>query len=176
PKDVQALIKTSCLHDYNPQILQAVENVNHEQKKVISKKVMSRFGDDLSGRKFAVWGLAFKPDTDDMRESPAITIINDLTKAGAEIAAYDPKAVNEAKGCYLKDNEKVTYVESKYDAVKEADALILVTEWKEFRQPDFDEIVKLLKHPIIFDGRNQYDKGSMRKRNIEYHQIGVREA
>lgn len=172
PKDVQALIKTSHDFGYEPQVLQAVEDVNHRQKHVIAKKVLQRFGDDLTGRVFAVWGLSFKPDTDDMRESAAITIIHDLVSHGAKIVAYDPKAVNEAKVCYLKDVE-VDYVESKYDAVKDADALILVTEWKEFRQPDFGEIKKLLRQPVIFDGRNQYDAKRLEKKGIEYYQIGV---
>lgn len=172
PKDVQALIKTSHDFGYEPQVLQAVEDVNHRQKHVIAQKVLQRFGDDLAGKVFAVWGLSFKPDTDDMRESAAITIIHDLVSHGAKIVAYDPKAVNEAKVCYLKDVE-VDYVESKYDAVKEADALILVTEWKEFRQPDFGEIKKLLRQPVIFDGRNQYDAKRLEKKGIEYYQIGV---
>lgn len=174
PKDVQALIKTSTQNGYEPKLLEAVEAVNYYQKRVIPEKVIKRFGTDLTGRKFAVWGLSFKPDTDDMRESSAITIINELTQRGAEIAAYDPKAEEEAKLCYLKDNERITYVESKYEALKQADALILITEWKEFRQPDFGEIAKLLKTPVIFDGRNQYDKKRLLKKGIEYYQIGVR--
>lgn len=174
PKDVKALIRTSYQYDYEPQMLEAVEAVNDRQKKVIPEKIVKKFGADLRGKRFAVWGLAFKPDTDDMRESAAITIINELTRLGAEVTAYDPKAVGEAKACYLKDNEKIDYVESKYEALKGADALILITEWKEFRQPDFGEIVKLLKQPIIFDGRNQYDRKRLAKKGIEYHQIGVR--
>ncbi len=173
PKDVQALIKTSNQYGYTPRMLEAVELVNYDQKRVIPAKVVKRFGENLDGKTFAVWGLAFKPDTDDMRESAAITIINELTKKGAQIVAYDPKAIEEAKKCYLKGNDSVKYVDSKYEALKDADALILVTEWKEFRQPDFDEIKKLLKNPVIFDGRNQYDKKQMRKLEIEYHQIGV---
>ena len=140
----------------------------------ISQKVAKKFGEDLTGKRFAVWGLAFKPDTDDMRESAAIMIINELTELGAEVIAYDPQAINEAKTCYLKNNKKVSYVESKYEALKGADALLLITEWKEFRQPDFDEIVKLLKQPVIFDGRNQYDRRRLKKKGIEYYQIGVR--
>ncbi|MEY8338982.1 UDP-glucose/GDP-mannose dehydrogenase family protein [Lachnospiraceae bacterium 62-35] len=174
PKDVKALIKTSYQYDYEPKMLEAVETVNYHQKRVIPEKVVKKFGEDLQGRRFAVWGLAFKPDTDDMRESAAITIINELTRKGAEIAAYDPKAIDEAKSCYLKDNGKITYVDSKYEALKNADALILITEWKEFRQPDFGEIAKLLKQPVIFDGRNQYDKKRLAKKGIEYYQIGVR--
>jgi len=173
PKDVRALIKTSNEYGYAPRILEAVEDVNYDQKRVIPAKVVKRFGENLEGKTFAVWGLAFKPDTDDMRESSAITIINELTAKGAQVVAYDPKAIDEAKKCYLKGNNNVTYVESKYEALKDADALILVTEWKEFRQPDFEEIKMQLKNPIIFDGRNQYDKRQMSKLGIEYHQIGV---
>ena len=174
PKDVQALIKTSSENGYAPCLLQAVESVNAYQKKVLPQKIVRWMGENLSGKKFAIWGLSFKPDTDDMREAPAITVIRELTERGAEIAAYDPKATEEAKSHYLKGVKNISYVESKYDAVKGADALVLVTEWKEFRQPDFEEIVKLLKNPVIFDGRNQYDAGRMKKMGIEYHQIGVR--
>lgn len=175
PKDVKALIKTSYQYNYEPEMLEAVEAVNNRQKRVIPEKIVKKFGKDLRGKRFAVWGLAFKPDTDDMRESAAITIINELTKLGAEVIAYDPKAVKEAKVCYLKDNANISYVESKYEALKGADALILITEWKEFRQPDFGEIVKLLRQPIIFDGRNQYDRKRLKKTGIEYYQIGVKE-
>lgn len=173
PKDVQALIRTSKEYSYEPNILSAVERVNERQKLVLPEKVVRCFGEDLSGRRFAVWGLSFKPDTDDMRESPAITIIRELVRRGAVITAYDPKAVEEAKACYLRDVPEVSYVDSKYEALKDADALVLVTEWKEFRQPDFEEIAKLLKQPLIFDGRNQYDKKRLAKYGIEYHQIGV---
>ncbi len=173
PKDVQALVRTSHQFGYEPQMLEAVEAVNKRQKLVIPRKVVERFGEDLTGMNFAAWGLSFKPDTDDMRESAAITIINELTKRGARVTAYDPKAMDEAKECYLKGNDSVSYVESKYEALKEADALILITEWKEFRQPDMEEIKNLLKNPVIFDGRNQYNKKMMRKLGIEYYQIGV---
>ena len=154
-------------------MLTAVEQVNSEQKKVISDKIAKRFGEDLAGRRFAIWGLSFKPDTDDMREAPATTIIKELVRRGATVTAYDPKAMDEAKNCYLKDVPGISYVESKYEALKGADALVLVTEWKEFRQPDFEEIAKLLVQPVIFDGRNQYDKKRLKKLGIEYHQIGV---
>ncbi len=173
PKDVQALIRTSHQYGYEPQLLESVEAVNKRQKFVIPQKVEARFGEDLTGLTFAVWGLSFKPDTDDMRESAAITIINELTAHGARIIAYDPKAMEEAKRCYLKENELVSYAESKYEALKGADALILVTEWKEFRSPDMGEIKRVLKNPIIFDGRNQYDKKRMRQEGFEYYQIGV---
>ena len=173
PKDVQALIKTSEQYGHIPHILEAVETVNANQKLVIPRKVIERFGKDLTGFNFAVWGLAFKPDTDDMRQAASITIIKELTERGATITAYDPKAVKEAQTCYLKDNDKVTYVTSKYTALNDADAMILVTEWKEFRSPDMDEIKKRLKNPIIFDGRNQYDAKDLKKHGFEYYQIGV---
>ena len=174
PKDVQALIKTAEQFGYESRLLQSVEDVNYAQKRVIVQKVKRRLGDNLEGKVFAIWGLAFKPDTDDMRESSAITIINELTEAGAKIKAYDPKAEKEARECYLKGNENVMYVKSKYEALHNADALILITEWKEFRSPDFYEIARLLKNPLIFDGRNQYDAGRVKEYGIEYHQIGVR--
>ena len=174
PKDVQALIKTAQSFGYESKLLQSVENVNHAQKQVLVRKVKKRFGDDLNGKTFAVWGLAFKPDTDDMRESSAITIINALTEAGAKITAYDPKAEKEARECYLKGNDSVSYVKSKYEALHDADALILITEWKEFRAPDFYEIARLLKTPVIFDGRNQYDGARVKDYGIDYYQIGVR--
>ncbi len=173
PKDVQALIKTSEQYGHIPHILEAVETVNANQKLVIPRKVIERFGKDLTGFNFAIWGLAFKPDTDDMRQAASITIIKELTERGATITAYDPKAVKEAQTCYLKDNDKVTYVTSKYTALNDADAMILVTEWKEFRSPDMDEIKKRLKNPIIFDGRNQYDAKDLKKQGFEYYQIGV---
>ena len=173
PKDVQALAKTAKEHGYQPQILDAVEAVNYAQKKVISNKVIERFGNDLKGKTFAIWGLAFKPETDDMREASSITIINELTSRGASVIAYDPKARHEAESYYLKENPSVSYKEGKYDVLKDADALILVTEWQEFRSPDFDEVKRLLKNPIFFDGRNQFDKKRMHELGFEYYQIGV---
>ena len=173
PKDVKALIKTADEYGYEAKLLTSVEDVNKAQKQVIVEKVKSRFGNDLTGKVFGVWGLAFKPDTDDMRESSAITIIQELTAAGAKVQAYDPQAVNEAKTCYLKGNDNVTYFDSKYDALKDADAMILITEWKEFRSPDFYEIEHMLKTPVIFDGRNQYDAKRLKKYGFDYYQIGV---
>ncbi len=173
PKDVQALIKTSADYGYETRILNAVENVNADQKMVLVRKIVKKYGEDLTGKTFAVWGLAFKPKTDDMRQAPAITLIQELTKRGAKIKAYDPKAVNEAKECYLKGNENVEYCESKYSALMDADAMILVTEWKEFRAPDFYEIKQRLNNPIIFDGRNQYDAERLEELGFEYYQIGV---
>jgi UDPglucose 6-dehydrogenase len=174
PKDVQALAKTAKDFGYTPKILDAVEDVNLAQKYVISNKVIARFGEDLSGKTFGVWGLSFKPQTDDMREASSITIINELTSRGAKVVAYDPKARHEAESFYLKGNDKVSYVDSKYEALKDADAILLVTEWQEFRSPDFDEMKKLLKHAVFFDGRNQFDKDKMAKEGFEYFQIGVR--
>lgn len=173
PKDVQALARTAQDFGYTPRILDAVDAVNKDQKHVISRKVFIRFGENLEGKTFGVWGLAFKPETDDMREASSITIINDLTAKGAKIVAYDPKARFEAEHIYLKDNSSVYYVNSKYDALKDADAVILVTEWQEFRSPDFDEMKKLLKSAIFFDGRNQFNQKRMSELGFEYIQIGV---
>lgn len=173
PKDVQALIKTSQEFGYETKILKAVEAVNADQKYVIVNKVVRQFGEDLNNKIFAIWGLAFKPETDDMREAAAITIIKELIKRGAKIRAYDPKAVNEAKKCYLKDVENIEYLNSKYDALNDANALILVTEWKEFRSPDFFEMGKRLKTKYIFDGRNIYKEKTLKALGFEYEQIGV---
>lgn len=173
PKDVQALIETSAKFGYNTELLQAVEAVNTRQKCVLARKIIQVFGENLSTKVFAVWGLSFKPETDDMREAPSIKLIEDLTKHGAIVRAYDPKAEYEAKTCYLKNNDRVIYVESKYDALDGADAMILVTEWKEFRSPDFFEMGKRLKEKIIFDGRNQYKAKTLKNMGFAYYQIGV---
>ncbi|MDO5105665.1 UDP-glucose/GDP-mannose dehydrogenase family protein [Capnocytophaga sp.] len=172
PKDVLALKKLSEEVGYDAQLITAVDSVNHRQKRVIAQKVINKYGDDLSGKTFAVWGLSFKPETDDMREAPSIYVIKELLKRGASIRAYDPKATHEAKTFYLKGLD-VTYFESKYEALKGADAMLLLTEWKEFRSPDFDEIAKLLKAKVIFDGRNQYNAFNLRDKGFEYIQIGV---
>ncbi len=173
PKDVQALIKIAEEKDYQTKILNSVEEVNKEQKLSLVKKIISEFGDNLEGLTFGVWGLAFKPNTDDMREASSITIINELTKKGAKIKAYDPKATEEAKNIYLKDNTNVEYVEKRYDALKDVDAMILITEWKEFRNPNFEEIKNLMNNPIIFDGRNQYSQEILKDLGFKYYQIGV---
>ncbi len=173
PKDVQALYKIAIENNYNPQLIKSVETVNNNQKLVIAKKVINRFGEDLTGKTFAIWGLAFKPGTDDMREAPAIYIIKELMKRGAKINAYDPKAINEAKHFYLKDID-VNYCENKYEVLDNADALLLLTEWKEFRSPNFDKIANSLKNPIIFDGRNQYSVFNLKEKGFEYFQIGKR--
>ena len=172
PKDVKALKKTALENGYDARLIGAVEAVNESQKMVIAKKVVTRFGEDLSGKTFAVWGLAFKPETDDMREAPAIYIIKDLVKRGAKIQAFDPKAMEEAQHFYLKDTPNVKYTSNKYEALENANAMILLTEWKTFRAPDFDAIKKALQDPIVFDGRNQYSDIEMQKRGFEYYQIG----
>ena len=172
PKDVKALAKIAKEHDYHAKLITAVEEVNDAQKLVIAQKIVARFGEDLTGFTFGIWGLAFKPGTDDMREAPALYVIKDLVRRGAKIKAYDPKAINEAKEHYLKGIQNITYADSKYDVLKDSDALVLLTEWKEFRSPDFDEIKTQLKAPIIFDGRNQYNTFKLEEKGFEYYQIG----
>lgn len=172
PKDVKALSKIALENGYSPKLINAVEEVNNEQKLIIAKKIVRRFGEDLNGYTIGIWGLAFKPGTDDMREAPSIYIIKELVKRGAIIKVYDPKAVSEAKDFYLKDVSNITYSESKYDVLDDSDALVLLTEWKEFRSPDFNIIKRKLKNPIIFDGRNQYSTIDFEKMEIEYYQIG----
>lgn len=174
PKDMKALIKIAEGERYDARLLQAVEAVNIQQKEILVAKVKKRFGANLHGKIFSVWGLAFKPDTEDMRESAAIPIIERLTEAGAVIQAYDPKAMEKAKSHYLRDNASVIYYSDKYEALKNADALILITEWREFQDPDFFEIRKLLRTPAIFDGRNQYNSSIVTRYGIDYYQIGVR--
>ena len=172
PKDVKALTKIAKEHGYESKLITAVEEVNDAQKLVIAQKIVKRFGEDLTGCTFGVWGLAFKPGTDDMREAPAIYVIKELVKRGAMVKAYDPKAVNEAKEHYLKGVENIEYVDSKYEVLKDADALVLLTEWKEFRSPDFEELKNQLKNPVIFDGRNQYNAFNLVEKGFEYFQIG----
>lgn len=173
PKDVKALIKTSRQYNYEPELLSSVENVNARQKMVLVNKVVDVFGEDLKGKTFAVWGLAFKPGTDDMREAPAIRLIEELTKRGAFIRAYDPQAMKTAKDFYLKDIDNIVYIKNKYDALDDVDALIVVTEWKEFQSPDFMEIADRMKGDIIFDGRNIYKAKTVLNHNLKYYQIGV---
>ena len=172
PKDVKALKKIAEENGYIASLIQSVENVNDAQKLVIANKIVKRFGEDLSGMTFGLWGLAFKPGTDDMREAPAIYIVKELEKRGAKVKAYDPKAIDESKEFYLKDAKNITYCNSKYEVLQDADALILLTEWKEFRSPDFVEIKQQLKNPIIFDGRNQYNAFNLEEKGFEYFQIG----
>ncbi|MCK9280856.1 MAG: UDP-glucose/GDP-mannose dehydrogenase family protein [Melioribacteraceae bacterium] len=168
PKDVNALIKTSSEHDSTMSILVTVDKINKAQKHVIVKKVKEHFG-ELTGKKFAVWGLAFKPNTDDMREAPAVIIIEELLKAGAEVSVYDPAAMENSK-LYLKDT--VTYCEDQYEALKDSEALLVLTEWNEFRNPDYEKVKSFLKNPVLFDGRNIYEPGRMGELGFTYHSIG----
>ncbi|NER13972.1 nucleotide sugar dehydrogenase [Leptobacterium flavescens] len=172
PKDVKALKKIAEENGYKANIITAVEDVNDKQKFVIAEKVVKHFGEDLSGKTFALWGLAFKPETDDMREAPAIYVIKELVKRGAKIRAYDPKAMEEAQHFYLKDIDAVSYCNSKYDTLKGADAMILLTEWKEFRSPDFEELKTQMNNAVIFDGRNQYSTLKLDEKGFTYYQIG----
>ena len=172
PKDVKALTKIAENNDYTAKLITAVEKVNNAQKLVIAQKIVNRFGEDLTGFSFGIWGLAFKPGTDDMREAPSIHTIKELVKRGAKIKAYDPKAIHQAKEYYLKEVENITYVASKYDVLNDSDALVLLTEWKEFRSPDFEELKNQMKNPIIFDGRNQYIAYDLENKGFEYYRIG----
>jgi UDPglucose 6-dehydrogenase len=174
PKDVQALIKTMLDHDVEPKLLQTVEEVNKEQKRIVSQKVIARFGEDLSGKVFALWGLAFKPNTDDMREAPAITTVQELVQHGATVKVFDPEAMEQARTFYFKGMEhNIVYCKNKYDAVDQADALLLLTEWSVFRSPDFDEIKERLKVPVIVDGRNQFERFNLVEQGFEYYAIGI---
>jgi UDPglucose 6-dehydrogenase len=171
PKDVKALIHTGRENGVALGVLQAVEDANERQKHVLVDKIVARFGEDLAGRTFAVWGLAFKPNTDDMREAPSRVILAELARRGARLRAYDPVAMDEARRV-LGDEPNLTFVGSQAEALKGADALLVVTEWKEFRNPDFDAIKAALKQPLIFDGRNLYDPALMKMMGIEYLGIG----
>jgi UDPglucose 6-dehydrogenase len=179
PKDVSALSKTAIEHGRDLKILDAVEAVNEAQKYILVEKIEKRFGKDLKGKKFALWGLAFKPNTDDMREAPSRVIIAELVKRGAQVVAHDPVAMPEAQHCLdvdFKGNQaglkQVTLVDDPMVATQDADALVIVTEWKAFRSPDFDLLKTNLKNPIIFDGRNLYEPQAMQELGIEYQGIG----
>jgi UDPglucose 6-dehydrogenase len=179
PKDVSALSKTALEHGRDLKILQAVEAVNEAQKTVLVEKIEKRFGADLSNRKFAIWGLAFKPNTDDMREAPSRVIISELVKRGASIVAHDPVSMPEATHCFDVDfannpggRKRVSMVDQPMDALDGCDALVIVTEWKAFRSPDFDLLKQKLKSPIIFDGRNLYEPQAMQELGFEYQGIG----
>lgn len=169
PKDVSALFKTSQEYDYDFKILNSVMEVNDIQKGVMVEKIISSYGTDLTGKTFGVWGLAFKPNTDDIREAPALVIIERLTAMGAKVKAYDPEAM-EAVQKYT--DLEIEYVDNIYDAASGADALLIITEWNEFRSPDFARVKQLLKANVIFDGRNVYDLESMEKEQFTYHSIG----
>ena len=169
PKDVKALINTAKLNKYPMRILQAVEEVNNEQKSLLFHKLEKHFKGDLKGKRVAIWGLAFKPETDDMREAPSLVLVDKLLAAGCEVYAYDPVAVEEAK---RRIGDAIHYAKDIYDAVVDADALMLVTEWKEFRMPSWSAIKKLMATPLVLDGRNIYDIKEMEENGFVYHCIG----
>lgn len=169
PKDVQALEKTAKDYKYDFKILEAVMDVNDRQKNVLAEKVKSYYNGNVKGKKFALWGLAFKPDTDDIREAPALFIIDELTKAGATIRAYDPEAM---KNVQKQIGDKIEFATDEYDALKDADALLIATEWSVFRTPEFDKISSSLKSKVIFDGRNLYDPAQMKELGYYYNSIG----
>ncbi|AOF82380.1 nucleotide sugar dehydrogenase family protein [Methyloversatilis sp. RAC08] len=171
PKDVKALIRTARDEGQTLKVLQAVEDANDAQKRVLVDKIVAKFGEDLSGRRFALWGLAFKPNTDDMREAPSRVIIGELFRRGATVRAYDPVAMTETQRIYA-DEPRLSYADKPMDALEDADALVIVTEWKEFRSPDFERIRTTLKQPVIFDGRNLYEPDVPRSFGIEYSAIG----
>lgn len=177
PKDLQALDRTARQFGQELRILRAVGAVNDRQKQVLGQKVIRRFGADLTGRHFAIWGLAYKPDTDDMREAPARILLRQLLDAGASIAVFDPVAMAEARRVLQRDLgaaelARVRFAASPMDALRDADALVIVTEWKAFRGPDFNEIRAALKHAVVFDGRNLFDPQAMTQAGLEYHGIG----
>ena len=169
PKDVKALFKTGLDHGYRFRILESVMQVNEEQRKRLVPKILSFFDNDLKDKKLAFWGLAFKPETDDIREAPALYMIEELLKHGARIIAYDPEAMDNVR---RKLGDKIQYAGNPYEALKDADALVISTEWNNFRMPDFEKMKKLMKLPVIFDGRNVYDPDNMRRHNFVYYSIG----
>ena len=171
PKDVKALIKTAAENGYDMQVLRAVESVNENQKSVLFDKVNRHFGGDLRGLKMAVWGLSFKPKTDDMREAPSLVIIEKLLAAGCSVTAYDPVAMDEARHSL---GDSVTYAKDEFAALIDADALLVVTEWPDFRAPNFEVVARLMKQKVIFDGRNIYEAKELKEFGFAYHCIGVK--
>jgi UDPglucose 6-dehydrogenase len=171
PKDVKALVKSGEEYGHKLRILEAVEYINNEQKSILVKKIIQEFGEDLTNRSFAFWGLSFKPDTDDMREAPSIVIANELLKRGAKVKAYDPIAMAEAKTIL---GDRIAYSNNAYTALKNADALLLITEWREFRSPDWSKVKSGLKNSILFDGRNIYDSSDLRLKGFTYYGIGTK--
>ena len=171
PKDVKALVKSADENGHSLRILQAVEDVNQDQKKILVKKIIEEFGEDLNGKKFAFWGLSFKPETDDMREAPSLVIAHELLRRGAKISAYDPVATDEAKKIL---GDKISYSNDAYSALKNADALLLITEWREFRSTDWGKVKTNLKTAVVFDGRNIYDGAELRSHGFNYYGIGVK--
>lgn len=171
PKDVKALIRTAKEYGYEMQVLDAVESVNDAQKSVLFNKVTKHFGNDLKGKTFGVWGLSFKPKTDDMREAPSLVIIESILKAGGQVKAYDPVAMHEAEKTL---GNTITYCKDEYEALIDIDALLIVTEWAEFRSPNYTVMSKLMKSKLIFDGRNIFDVAEMKELGFDYHCIGIR--
>ncbi|MBC7389305.1 MAG: UDP-glucose/GDP-mannose dehydrogenase family protein [Opitutaceae bacterium] len=170
PKDVKALIRTAKEYGYEMQVLDAVEAVNEKQKSVLFNKITHHFGNDLTGKTFGMWGLSFKPKTDDMREAPSLVIIDSILKAGGKVKAYDPVAIHEAQKMI---GDIITYTKDEYEALIDVDALLLVTEWPEFRSPNYTVMGKLMKTKLIFDGRNVYDVAEMKEIGFDYHCIGI---
>jgi UDPglucose 6-dehydrogenase len=171
PKDVSALLRTGEECGVDLKVVRAVQEANERQKGVLAEKIVHRFGDGLAGKRFAVWGLAFKPNTDDMREAPSRVVLDALMRRGATVCAYDPVAMGEARKIYG-GVHAVSFAATAMEAVQGADALVIMTEWKAFRSPDFDELKRELKHPVVFDGRNLYEPAVMRAHGLEYHAIG----
>lgn len=170
PKDIEALINTGNEFGCDMPLVKSVNKINRMQREHFVKKITDKFGENLSGKTFGVWGLAFKPKTNDMREAPAITIINELLKLGAKVKAYDPKAMETSQKLYLKD--LIIYSKNSYETLENVDALLLLTEWNEFRRPDFEKMKSLMNNPLIFDGRNQYDPQRLKEKGFEYICIG----
>ncbi|MCH5244390.1 MAG: UDP-glucose/GDP-mannose dehydrogenase family protein [Lentimicrobiaceae bacterium] len=170
PKDVKALIRTAAQNNYNMQVLQAVESVNEEQKSLLFRKFKNRFGKDIKGMTVAFWGLAFKPNTDDMREAPSLILIEKLLQEGCKVKAYDPISMDE---CKRRIGDSITYCKDIYETVAGADVLFLVTEWTEFRNPRWEQVKQSLKYPIVFDGRNLYDRKQLTESGFEYHGVGI---
>lgn len=169
PKDVKALIKTGIDNGVDMSIIKSADAANKKQKQIFINKILSYFKNDINNKTFAIWGLAFKPKTNDMREAPAITVINELLKHGAKINVYDPKAMDYSKSIW---GDRINYCQYSYEAVKNANALLLLTEWNEFRRPDFEKIKSLMAAPLIFDGRNQYNAERLKDKGFVYYQIG----
>ena len=171
PKDVKALVKSGEEYGHKLRILEAVEDVNNDQKSILVKKVVQEFGEDLTDMSFTFWGLSFKPETDDMREAPSIIIANELISRGAKVMAYDPVAIEEAK---ILLGNRIEYSDNAYSALQDADALLLITEWREFRSPDWSKVKSELKNPILFDGRNIYDSSALKSKGFTYYGIGTK--
>jgi UDPglucose 6-dehydrogenase len=170
PKDVKALIKTASANGYQMQILEAVESVNEKQKSVLFDKLLNRFQGNIAGKTFSIWGLSFKPNTDDMREAPSLVIIDKILKAGGKVKAFDPIAMPETQHII---GDSIEYSKNEYEALENSDALLIVTEWADFRSPSFEKIKKALINPIVFDGRNIYNTKELNELGFEYYGIGI---